>query len=77
MIIGWAKGGGSGFVYPSVAGVRTGTGNARFIVLEIHLDNPSGAAGKVITSGFKIHTTTTPRQFDVGTLVSVSILEFS
>jgi hypothetical protein len=73
MIIGWAKGGGAGIVYPLVAGARTGTHAARYLILEIHLDNPEAITGKHINSGFKLYTTSTLSQVDVGTLVSVSL----
>lgn len=70
MVAGWAKGGGP-VVFPAVAGVRTGSGGARYLVLELHLDNRARATGKTIKSGVRLHLASTLREHDVGTLVLV------
>lgn len=71
LIYGWAKGGGP-IAFPKTAGVRTGAGAARYIVLEMHLNNPSRTAGRIVRSGVKLYLTSNLREHDVGTIVLVS-----
>lgn len=64
----WAIGQGP-MILPSNVGIRTGTGSAMKlskVVLEIHYDNPTTAAGKVDTSGFRAYYVNTPRTHDAG-----------
>jgi len=68
MIFGWAMGGGS-VVFPQEAGVLIGSTAARYVVLELHVDNPNVMSGIKITTGIRLHTTTTLRANDIGTLV--------
>lgn len=71
MIFGWAKGGGA-VTFPADAGFMIGASTTRYVILELHLDNAAGTSGLAITSGMRIHTTTTPRTYEIGTIVLVS-----
>jgi hypothetical protein len=57
---------------PAVAGYRIGSTSARWLVLEVAIDNPSASSGRVVASGVRLFTTTKPRTYDVGTMVLVS-----
>ncbi|KAH9251350.1 hypothetical protein BASA81_010761 [Batrachochytrium salamandrivorans] len=59
--------GGSAQVFPNVTGYRLDP-QTRFLVLEIHLDNPAGVS-KRIQSGLELYTTSTLREYNSGTMV--------
>lgn len=57
--------GGTSQVFPGEAGYRLGKTTGRFLVMEIHIDNPA-LERKTINSGMELFTTQTLRQFDAG-----------
>uniref|UniRef100_S4RNU3 Monooxygenase, DBH-like 1, like n=1 Tax=Petromyzon marinus TaxID=7757 RepID=S4RNU3_PETMA len=68
----WAIGGGT-FEYPPAAGYSLGVpGDPRFVLLEIHYNNPnrSTAAGIEDSSGLRFHYTAQLRRFDAGHLMA-------
>ena len=75
MVASWAKGGGP-VVFPTNTGVRTGNGGARWVILEIHIDNIQGKSGDIIRSGVRLHLASELREHDLGTLVLVSFLSW-
>ncbi|WAR30866.1 DOPO-like protein, partial [Mya arenaria] len=53
--------------FPEEAGFPVGGPNYnRYVMLEIHYNNPSKAAGKTDTSGIRFYVTPTLRQYDAG-----------
>ncbi len=52
----WAMGGGP-IVLPASAGLRLDVNALRWLVLEIHYDNPGHVAGIVDNSGVRLHLT--------------------
>eukprot|EP00293_Proteomonas_sulcata_P015087 CAMPEP_0184299412 /NCGR_PEP_ID=MMETSP1049-20130417/10038_1 /TAXON_ID=77928 /ORGANISM="Proteomonas sulcata, Strain CCMP704" /LENGTH=497 /DNA_ID=CAMNT_0026609845 /DNA_START=132 /DNA_END=1625 /DNA_ORIENTATION=+ len=68
MIWAWAPGH-DGIVYPDEAGLRILTATYRYMLLEIHYDNPGATTGFSDSSGLKLHHTTTLRPNDIGLLV--------
>ena len=77
MIAAWAKGGKPGIPFPAQAGYHIGGTYARYVIVEVHLDNPNYESGNIIASGFRLYTTTKFRQYDAGSIVLVSLLEGS
>ncbi|CAM9650831.1 unnamed protein product [Lampetra planeri] len=66
----WAIGGGT-FEYPPAAGYSLGMpGDPRFVLLEIHYNNPSGLTGNEDSSGLRFHYTAQLRRFDAGLLMA-------
>ena len=74
MVTGWTHGN-QARVFPDVAGYKIGDGAARWLVLEVHIDNTKGVAGRRYASGVRLHTTSKLRENDVGTLVVVRCIE--
>jgi len=66
--------GGGAVTFPAGTGVKIGSGGGQYVVLEVHLDNPTGASDNLITSGVRLHTAPL-RQHDIGTLILVSSFE--
>jgi len=67
---GWALGG-TNISFPEVAGLPMGNGSesGKYLVLQIHYNNPTSATNFVDTgSGFNLVYTPTLRQYDIGTL---------
>ena len=59
---------GSGpFVMPDLAGMKLGH-HRRFLVYEVHVDNPQLLQGVAITNVVKIHTTSNLRPYDAGSM---------
>lgn len=71
LVASWAKGG-KAFTFPNVTGYKLGPNGARYIILEIHLNNPDGLSGNIITSGIRLFTSSKLRKYDAGTLLLVS-----
>eukprot|EP00026_Physarum_polycephalum_P006528 Phypoly_transcript_06576.p1 GENE.Phypoly_transcript_06576~~Phypoly_transcript_06576.p1 ORF type:complete len:551 (+),score=51.01 Phypoly_transcript_06576:87-1739(+) len=69
VLYGWAPGGGSA-VLPAVTGFPMGAreGSVKYLVLEIHYDNPDGKGGYQDNSGFRVWYTKQPRQYDADSL---------
>uniref|UniRef100_A0A8C4QRG2 DOMON domain-containing protein n=1 Tax=Eptatretus burgeri TaxID=7764 RepID=A0A8C4QRG2_EPTBU len=66
IIVAWAVGGQS-FVYPKNVGYSLGTpDDPKFVLLEIHYDNPERKTGVVDSSGFKLFYTPELRKIDSG-----------
>ncbi|XP_052788523.1 dopamine beta-hydroxylase-like [Mya arenaria] len=62
----WAMGA-AAMEFPEEAGFPVGGPNYnRYVMLEIHYNNPSKAAGKTDTSGIRFYVTPTLRQYDAG-----------
>nr|XP_032817547.1 DBH-like monooxygenase protein 1 homolog isoform X1 [Petromyzon marinus] len=66
----WAIGGGT-FEYPPAAGYSLGVpGDPRFVLLEIHYNNPNRSTGIEDSSGLRFHYTAQLRRFDAGHLMA-------
>ncbi|RWS27720.1 Dopamine beta-hydroxylase-like protein [Leptotrombidium deliense] len=64
----WALGAGP-FSYPEVAGLPFGGHNySRYVMLEVHYNNPDLKAGVIDSSGVRLYYTSTLRKYDVGIL---------
>ncbi|KAH3790318.1 hypothetical protein DPMN_168516 [Dreissena polymorpha] len=51
---------------PDVAGVRIGKGSFKYLLLQIHWNNPQLRGDLTDQSGFRLHVTTRLRPYDVG-----------
>ena len=54
LVYGWAVGG-SAMVLPPDVGIALGAQHLRYIILEMHYDNPTHASGIVDNSGVRLH----------------------
>lgn len=66
----WAPGV-SSLVLPAAAGIRAGTGGARYLVLEVHMNNPTLMANVPLNAGVRLYLTATGsfRANDAGALL--------
>jgi hypothetical protein len=63
----WAHGGDS-LVTPASAGIRIGANNLKYLIAEVHYNNPQSTQGVTDTSVIQLVYTTTMRAHDVGML---------
>ena len=60
--------GGEPFVIPEDAGLLLGV-DVRYIVVEVHIDNPDHHTGRAVTDIIKLHTASTLRPYHAGSMV--------
>ena len=64
----WAHGS-EGLVLPPSVGIQIGVNGIKYLIAEIHYNNPNSVAGLVDTTGFQLVYTTTLRANDAGMCV--------
>ncbi|XP_024407943.2 DBH-like monooxygenase protein 1 [Desmodus rotundus] len=68
VVFAWAIGG-EGFSYPPHVGLSLGTPlDPRYVLLEVHYDNPSYKEGLIDNSGLRLFHTTDIRKYDAGVI---------
>lgn len=70
LVYGWAKGG-ERMIVPSSAGIPIGSSSTRYVILEVHFNNPSLTSGINVQSvGVNLTTTSVLRTYNAGSLVA-------
>lgn len=70
VVVAWAKGGGlETFYFPNNTGYQLGHRAGRYLIVEMHLDNPELLSGVKVTGGVTLKTTKHAPQYNVGCLV--------
>ena len=61
--------GADAFVYPEQVGLSIGGDSFnRYVMLEVHYNNPELKSGKIDSSGIRFHVTTNLREYDAGVI---------
>ena len=67
MLYVWAVGG-SNFYLPESAGFPMGPSGTKYVILQVHYDNPDNLDDLFDSSGFRVYYTPNLREFDAGIL---------